>query len=142
MYSALDIARYVTGYCDRKGYYVSNLKLQKILYFIQAEFLVTLDIACFREIIQALTFGPVVPQAYQEYKKFGSSNILMDYQTEGIMKTEEDERLVKGIVDQCDEYSAAESMKFTYNQSPWLNVYRKYHNNPISNQSIKEFFEN
>lgn len=142
MYSALDIARYIIGYCNRRGYYVSNLKLQKILYFIQAEFLVTLGVACFRETIQAWAFGPVVPQVYQEYKKFGSSNILIDYETEGIMRSEVDEQLVEGIVDQCDEYSASDLVRFTHSQSPWLNAYQKYRNNPISNQDIKEFFEN
>ena len=40
MYSALDVARYIIWYCEEKKYIVSNLKLQKILYFIQAKFLV------------------------------------------------------------------------------------------------------
>ena len=142
MYSALDIAKYVIGYCDYKRYDVSNLKLQKILYFIQAEFLVTLGVACFKEPIQAWAFGPVVPQVYQEYKKFASSNILIDYKMEGILKSEKEEKLVKKIVDQCDKYSTSELMRFTQNQGPWLNAYRKYRNNSIRNQDIKSFFEN
>ena len=39
MYSAIDIARYIIWYCKSHGYTISNLKLQKILYFVQAEFL-------------------------------------------------------------------------------------------------------
>ena len=33
MYGVIDIARYIIRYCKEKGYYISNLKLQKILYF-------------------------------------------------------------------------------------------------------------
>ncbi len=34
-YDALDIARYVIKYSNNRDYGVSNLKLQKILYFIK-----------------------------------------------------------------------------------------------------------
>lgn len=46
-YDALDIAAYIVQYCHETGTIVSNLKLQKILYFLQAEFLVNKDECCF-----------------------------------------------------------------------------------------------
>ena len=49
MYSAIDVARYIIAHCNRNGQTISNLKLQKILYFIQAEFLVVQDKPCFQE---------------------------------------------------------------------------------------------
>lgn len=76
MYSVVDISRYIIHYCKQQGYYISNLKLQKILYFVQAEFLVELHAPCFSEEIEAWDFGPVVPEVYHEYKHFGSSNII------------------------------------------------------------------
>ena len=39
MYDVIDICRYMIVYCNRKNYAISNLKLQKLLYFIQAIFL-------------------------------------------------------------------------------------------------------
>ena len=39
MYSALNIAKYIIDKCTRERYPVSNLQLQKILYYIQREFL-------------------------------------------------------------------------------------------------------
>ena len=42
MYSALDVARYIIWYCKKQGYSISNLKLPKILYFVQANFLVSI----------------------------------------------------------------------------------------------------
>ena len=49
MYNALDVAKYIIFYCNTIGSSISNLKLQKVLYFVQAEFLVTIDVACFKE---------------------------------------------------------------------------------------------
>lgn len=48
MYSVLDVARYVVARSNRAGT-ISNLKLQKVLYFIQAEFLVVQNMPCFAE---------------------------------------------------------------------------------------------
>lgn len=57
MYSVLDVARYVVARSNRAGA-ISNLKLQKVLYFIQAEFLVVQNMPCFAEQIEAWDFGP------------------------------------------------------------------------------------
>ena len=75
MYNVLDVARYIIWYCKKKGYSISNLKLQKILYFVQAEFLVSVGSPCFAEEIEAWDFGPVVPEVYHEFKIFGSADI-------------------------------------------------------------------
>ena len=57
MYSAIDVARYIIWYCKRRRYSISNLKLQKILYFVQANFLVSIGTPCFEEEIEAWDFG-------------------------------------------------------------------------------------
>ena len=38
MNNVLDVCRYIINYSNKKDYGISNLKLQKILYFIQAFF--------------------------------------------------------------------------------------------------------
>lgn len=55
MNNALDVARYVINYSNEKEYGISNLKLQKVLYFIQACYLIS-DLEqgpCFSERIEA-----------------------------------------------------------------------------------------
>ena len=37
-YNAIDVAKYIVFYCIGKNYSISNLKLQKLLYFVQAYF--------------------------------------------------------------------------------------------------------
>lgn len=142
MYSALDVAKYVIQYCGERHYFLSNLKLQKILYFIQAEFLIVKGYPCFYEDIEAWAFGPVVPDVYHEYKIFGSAGIVtsdsVDYAKE---IQDQDLNLINGIVDDTAEYSTSALVDITLHQKPWEVAYSKYRNNKISNQSIKNFFE-
>ena len=66
MYNALSVAHYIIDFYNRNNRGISNLKLQKVLYFVQAEFLVgTFDHRpCFSDPIEAWDFGPVVPSVY------------------------------------------------------------------------------
>lgn len=78
MYPALNIAKYVIDKCTNDRYPISNLQLQKILYYIQREFLQQGKKA-FPENIEAWQFGPVVPEVYKQYCGFGALPIRMRY---------------------------------------------------------------
>lgn len=141
MYNALSIAEHVIKRCNSKNKAISNLKLQKILYFIQAEFLVTKNAPCFFEIIEAWDFGPVVPEVYHKYKIFGSANIpapadLMTYD----VITDNDKKLMNDIIDNCVQYSASTLTEITQNQTPWIKAYKNNCDNVITNENIKKFF--
>ena len=142
MYSALDVARYIIWYCKKKEYSISNLKLQKLLYFVQAEFLVSAGTPCFEEEIEAWDFGPVVPEVYHEFKIFGSADIpkfVCANADEAILK--KDKVMINEMVDQCGAYSASTLVEITHNQDPWLNAYEKYCNHVIEKDAIKQYFE-
>lgn len=78
MYSALNIAKYIIDKCTKDRNPISNLQLQKILYYIQREFLQQGAMA-FSENIEAWQFGPVVPEVYKQYCGFGALPIRMRY---------------------------------------------------------------
>ena len=67
MYNVLDISKYVINYSHDIGASITNLKLQKILYYIQAAFLVNKQEKCFAEPIVAWEFGPVSVETYNQY---------------------------------------------------------------------------
>lgn len=142
MYSAIDVAKYIIWYCKEKGYSISNLKLQKILYFVQAAFLVDLGRPCFEESIEAWDFGPVVSEVYHKFKIFGSADIpkAMCNGVESII-IRSDRQTINEMVDQCAEYSASSLVEITHNQDPWRNAYQKGRNNVISNLSIQDYFD-
>ncbi|MCQ2322537.1 MAG: DUF4065 domain-containing protein [Bacteroidales bacterium] len=127
--------------CNQLNKTISNLKLQKILYFVQAEFLVAKDQPCFAESIEAWDFGPVVPDVYHRYKIYGSANIPYIAQNESFPFSCEDQGLIDGIIDECAKYSASTLVEITHNQAPWKDAYRPYCNAFISNESIKNYFK-
>lgn len=140
MRSALEIARYIIWYCGQNGYSVSNLKLQKILYFVQAEFLVETGHPSFFEDIEAWDFGPVVPEVYREYKIFGSSNIPTFFIGKRVYLRNSEMDLINGIVDECSEYTDSKLVEITHSQKPWIIAYHSGRNRVISNDSIREYF--
>lgn len=78
--SAKDIAKWFLAYAsqDDEKADISNLKLQKLLYFAQGHHLGKLGVPLFSDEIQAWAHGPVVPSVYQEYKRFEGSPIEFD----------------------------------------------------------------
>lgn len=142
MYSAIDIAKYIIWYCKKRGYSISNLKLQKILYFVQAAFLVDLGRPCFVDAIEAWDFGPVVSSVYHYFKIFGSGDIpkfVGINADEAIIRS--DRKIIDEMIDQCAEYSASSLVEITHNQAPWRDAYRKGCNNVINNEAIRMYFD-
>lgn len=155
-YNALDIARYVIKYSNDQDYGVSNLKLQKILYFIQAYFLIQTNHPCFKESIEAWDFGPVVPDAYKQYKAYGGTDIptmesYISFDGDDIWKSKrvrfnkiciknEDKTLINKVVDKFSEYSATDLVTLTQHQAPWVDAFSLGKNNEISLDAIKDYF--
>lgn len=71
MLDTLNVARYIINYSNQEKYGISNLRLQKLLYFVQAYYLISSGNPCFGDRIEAWDFGPVVPVVYHEFKRFG-----------------------------------------------------------------------
>jgi len=137
---------------------ITNLKLQKLLYFIQAAFLALTEshLACFNEEIEAWNFGPVVPEVYQAFKRFGSSNIPYvdsyvcykgDIWSSEVKKYSndiidyEDQKIIQSVVNMFSDYSATQLVEITHNQSPWKNTYEQNQNNIITKATIRSYFE-
>lgn len=73
---AIDVARYFLALADEEaGDLVSNLKLQKLLYYAQGFHLAMTGRPLFDEPIQAWMHGPVVPAVYHAFKVYGSGPI-------------------------------------------------------------------
>ena len=142
IYHALNIAQYVIARCNSKKKFISNLKLQKILYFIQAEFLVSKGKPCFHESIEAWDFGSVIPDVFYKYSVYGSGHIpyVKESKASYIISVK-DKELLKGIIDECSMYSSTRLLGIIHNQTPWIEAYESGYHNEIRQESIKEFFE-
>ncbi len=73
MIKAIDLANaFVNQYA--KDDYLTNMKLNKLVYFAYARYLKEGEVL-FSEPIQAWKFGPVIPDVYYTYNKYGRNQI-------------------------------------------------------------------
>lgn len=77
MYPAINIAKYIIAKCVREEMPISNLQLQKILYYVQREYFRRTGGPLFFDKIEAWQFGPVVRDVYFTFSVFGGSTIKL-----------------------------------------------------------------
>jgi len=136
--TAHEIAKYFVSLVDEEaGDSISNLKVQKLLYYAQGFHLAVYDAPLFPEAIKAWAHGPVVPQVYHQYKDFGAGPItvervnLDDYSSE-----------VRELLDEVHkvygQFTAAKLRDMTHQEPPWRNTPQS---EAISHESMSEFFK-
>ena len=78
-FSAVDaksLANFLLDMAQVLNILVSNMKLQKLVYFCHADFLVQTGRPLITQNFEAWDHGPVIPCLYQEFKVFGADPIL------------------------------------------------------------------
>lgn len=134
------IANYVIRYSNKHNLDVSNLKLQKTLYFIQAQFLVNHDRPCFDAKIEAWSFGPVVPIIYNEYNFFGSTDInVVNKNVNEIIDTA-DKTPLDSVIERCSLFSDTRLTQITCRQVPWTNAFEMGKENEIKLTDLQGYF--
>ena len=138
-YSAVDLSKYIVYKCITEGQPISNLQLQKILYYIQREFLKN-DRIAFADDIQAWQFGPVVPNVYYTFCGFGAMPISVS--NKPIIKmNEQDRRIVDHIVESKRILDPWDLVKETHRaDGAWAETYQdgKGNYSVISKERIKQ----
>jgi uncharacterized phage-associated protein len=122
-HKASDIAKVILRMADPEyGDIISNLKLQKLLYYVQGFHLAMFNEPLFKEDIVAWNYGPVVPEVYREYKVFASGAIPQpqaeDVKAYDTLKKEQLD-LICEIYDLYGQYSALRLMNATHEELPW-----------------------
>ena len=115
--TGLDVARYIVANIDRNaGESVTPLKLQKLLYYIQAWALVFLDRPLFHEDFEAWAHGPALDSVYQEYKKYGWNAIPPGESAELEPEVEEHIENILSVYGDC---SAKHLEMMSHSEAPW-----------------------
>ena len=141
-YSALQIAEWFLNYNrmqmnEEDAEYITNLKLQKLLYYAQGCYLALTDNPLFKEDILAWEHGPVVNEVYQKYKINGARGIQYDEKfCENI--DEQTQNILKQVYEVFGSYSAWALRNKTRQEAPWQNTIR---NDIIDLGLIKKYFK-
>jgi uncharacterized phage-associated protein len=140
-YKALDIANKIIKSASNNDAadLVSNLKLQKLLYYQQGFHLAYFGTSLFEDEIEAWQYGPVVPSIYERFKRYGNKGIEYDGETIILSATHE-ESLFNEINKVYGSYSAIGLMEMTHQETPWKTTEIGV-GNIISKDKLKTFFK-
>ena len=143
-YKALDIA-YKLIYTAQEdepngGERLTNLKLQKLLYYQQGYHLAVFGTPLFDEQVEAWMYGPVVPCVYDEFSNSGS-NALPITTSNVIRLNEEEEILFNQVYQAYRDFSAIGLMNRTHNEQPGQQALPHDRGTIISHESMKSYFK-
>lgn len=142
-YKALDIAKKLIRMADwdtaNGGDNMTNLRLQKLLYYEQGYHLAKFGTPLFDEQIEAWIYGPVVPTVYDYYNQYGAQILPVD--NDEIDLTAEEEDLFAEVFEAYREFSAIGLMNLTHKERPWLSALPHNRGTVISLASMERFFK-
>lgn len=130
MPSAVDVARYILALgraSDEDGQEndpISNLKLQKLLYYAQGFHLALYDETLFPERIQAWDHGPVVPEVYRHFKCYGSEPIPDEHMDPSTLD-DQSKKLIEEVYASYGQFTAWRLRQMTHDEPPWCQTYKK-----------------
>ena len=144
--SAIDIAKEIINIYNLKvdelakeyGFipeYITNLKLQKLLYYVQAICLLVFDNKAFSEKIYAWSYGPVVKEVYDEYKINHKEVLNSDKKGKDISSGIKE--VINKVVDSYGNIETTKLIDFTHEEDPWKNTKL---NEEIEVSSISDYF--
>ncbi|MCJ7655773.1 MAG: DUF4065 domain-containing protein [Dehalococcoidia bacterium] len=142
-YKARDIAEYYICCSNDKesGDLISNLKIQKLVYYAQGIHLAATGKALFDDEIVAWAHGPVVEGLYHAYKGYGEGPIEP---TSGYAIPKFD-KSTKQLLDEVyrvlGQYSAWKLRAMAHSESPWINANRKGIGTVITHKDMTEHFK-
>jgi uncharacterized phage-associated protein len=140
MYDAKSIARYFLAKSDESaGDLLSNLKLQKLLYYAQGVGIATRQQPLFGDALEAWTHGPVVPGIYHAYKANGASGIppINNLDLEGYEPA--DRMILDDVYDYYGQFSAWRLRDMTHEEAPWKEAYER-DEKIITHEALMAFF--
>ena len=95
---------------------ISNLKLQKLLYYAQAWNLAFKGEVLFRDDIEAWVHGPVVPHVFRRFKAFGWNPIDSHVSPHDSAYLSDH---LKSIIKAYGAFGATQLERLTHSEDPW-----------------------
>lgn len=144
--SAIDIAKTIINIYNSKidevvekvdsiPEYITHLKLQKLLYYVQAMCLLIFDKKAFPEKIYAWSYGPVIKEVYDNYRERHSEILNKEKDVKRLSSGMNE--IINKVIDSYGSIEATKLIDFTHEEEPWkkTNI-----NDEIKVNLIKDYF--
>ncbi len=156
MLSCYDVAKYFVylAYKNRQkkidgDHSITQLKLQKLLYYAQGFYLALYDKPLFSESICAWKRGPVVAELWHEYKKFGSIDIPFPGEVDLPVDNGKIAIFLDALYEKIGYFSPFKLSAMTHKEGPWTSTspdceitqeaMKLYYKNKIDDFGLREF---
>ena len=137
MYDVRDIANFTLDFADERGVEISNLSLQKLLYFVHGWFYAVYDQPLIKNKFEAWQFGPVQRVIYDQFKNFSNEPIKVKrakkinpltgdliYSPPEIKS--DHEALIRAILEKYARYTAGQLVDESHaEEGPWEYVWKQ-----------------
>jgi uncharacterized phage-associated protein len=147
--SPIELSKYIINYVSKFKDDMSHLKLQKLLYYVDAWHLTTFEQPLFKEEFEAWVHGPVIREVFNHYKGESVLNGILqpkelDYQLDDYISEQQIE-LVNDVLDEYGKQSPYHLECLTHDELPWKEARRGYSwsdrcEEKISKSTMKKFY--
>ncbi|XVN40742.1 MAG: DUF4065 domain-containing protein [Rickettsia endosymbiont of Argas persicus] len=139
--SCFGVANYFLVLVDKEAWdSITQLKLQKLIYFAQGIHLALFDKVLFEEEIKAWKNGPVVPALLSIFGSFRDNVIPLPGEIDFAIYNLATKKLLHKVYSFYGEHSAAYLRHLTHTHSIWYAAIEKA-DNTITKEKIQEFFK-
>jgi uncharacterized phage-associated protein len=125
--------------------YLTEIRLQKLLYYAQAWFLVFNEAPLFDTRIEAWAHGPTIAEIHKKYSHIGPAGIPPEKEF-GERLTEAEKEFLFEIWDTYKKYSAWSLRDMATKEAPWIQARGKCGpadrcDNEVTHESLKSYFD-
>lgn len=122
MESASNVSRFIIHEAVKNNIDdVSNLKLQKLLYYCQGYHLAVFGERMFPENFEAWDHGPVVREVYREFRSFQNSTIPTDSSFEQVKMPKDIVKTIDFVIGKLGSIKPWKLVRKTHQEDPWKN---------------------
>jgi len=137
MNTASQVANYLVKKCVQEGEPLTNKRLQKLLYYIQAWSLAINGTPIFEDKIEAWIHGPAIRNVYEEYKSFVANPITTPANPNlNVSLGKNTEDFIQRILSAYSKYDTATLEVMTHAEEPWQKARKDLEANESSSNEI------
>jgi uncharacterized phage-associated protein len=148
MGKALEVARYLIhlAAAEEEPDFLTNMRLQKLLYYVQGWCLALHNKPMFEDRIEAWAHGPVVVTVYPKFAGYNDKPVDPEKTSQAKNLTKEQSSFIKRVWDAYKVYSTSSLRDMTHKEEPWLNARKGYGpadrcDEEITQEALKKYFK-
>lgn len=142
-YDAIAVFNILYKLARPEGKRLTNMQAQKLVYIAHGFSLAMLDEPLFIDKVQAWQFGPVIPDLYDELRKYGAGEITGRSlsRTRHIKPDTPKMMVIRAVWNSYGRFSGPELSSMTHQAgTPWSQTYTPGKRREIPNPRIKEYY--